>query len=195
MQVNELGLPGVFEIVPDRLTDQRGFFSETYNSAQLAKYGIDAVWVQDNHSLSRRAHVLRGLHLQLPPYAQRKLVRVIRGAIFDVVVDVRPGAATFRQWLSIEISSEAWNQVLVPEGMAHGYLTLLPETEVEYKVTAPYAPLHERTIRYNDPDIGIVWPLGDAEPILSPKDAAAPFLRDALGHLDPPASRSRETDR
>ncbi len=183
MKVRELGLPGVLEIVPDRFGDERGFFSETFNAARFTAAGIDCVWVQDNQSLSRPAGVLRGLHFQVSPFQQKKLVRVVRGAILDVVVDIRPAAPTFKRWIAAEISAEAWNQVLVPEGMAHGFLTLVPDTEVLYKVSAPYAPEHERTIRYDDPELAIAWPLAAISPVLSRKDAEAPFLRDLMDEL------------
>jgi dTDP-4-dehydrorhamnose 3,5-epimerase len=183
MKVHQLGLPGVVEIVPDRFADERGFFSEAFNAARFAEAGIAATWVQDNHSLSRPAGVLRGLHLQLSPFQQKKLVRVVRGAILDVVVDVRPASPTFKHWVAQEISAEAWNQVLVPEGMAHGFLTLLADTEVLYKVSAPHSPAHERTIRYDDPDLAIAWPLEGVSPILSRKDAMAPSLRDLMDEL------------
>jgi dTDP-4-dehydrorhamnose 3,5-epimerase len=184
MIVRQLALPGVVEIVPDRFGDERGFFSETFNAARFADAGIGGTWVQDNHSLSRPAGVLRGLHFQLRPFQQKKLVRVIRGAILDVVVDIRPDAPTFKQWLAIEISAEAWNQVLVPDGMAHGFLTLLPDTEVLYKVSAPYSPEHERTIRFDDPDLAIAWPLAGADPVLSRKDAEASYLSDLMAGPD-----------
>lgn len=184
MKVRELALPGVFEIVPDRFGDDRGFLSETFNANRFAAAGIPTGWVQDNHSLSRPANVLRGLHFQIAPVQQQKLVRVVRGVILDVVVDIRPRAPTFKQWIAVEISAEAWNQVLVPEGMAHGFLTRVPDTEVLYKVSAPYSPEHERTIRYDDPDLGICWPLDGASPVLSHKDAEAPTLSELLGGPD-----------
>ncbi len=183
MNVRELGLPGVIEIVPDRFGDERGFFSETFNAARFAAAGIDVSWVQDNHSLSRQAGVLRGLHFQVSPLQQKKLVRVVRGAILDVVVDIRPASATFRQWIAAEISAEAWNQIFVPDGMAHGFLTLSPDTEVIYKVSAPYSPEHERAIRYDDPELAIAWPLEGTSPVLSRKDEAAPHLRDLMDEL------------
>ena len=184
IKVRELGLPGVLEIVPERFDDGRGFFSETFNAARFEEVGVANDWVQDNHSRSESANVLRGLHFQLHPFAQRKLVRVVRGAIWDVVVDLRPQAPTFRQWIAVEISAEAWNQVLVPEGMAHGLLTREPETEVLYKVSAPYSPEHERTIRYDDPDLAIDWPIGDSTPVLSRKDAAGASLAQLVERGD-----------
>lgn len=178
MQVRQLGLPGVLEIVPDRFGDDRGFLSETWNAAGFRAAGIDIAWVQDNHSLSSAAFVLRGLHYQTPPFAQDKLVRVVRGAIFDVAVDIRHGSPDFGRWVGIELSAARWNQILVPTGFAHGFLTLVPETEVFYKVSAAYSPEHDRAIRFDDPAIGIDWPLGGAEPLLSGKDAKAPRLAE-----------------
>jgi dTDP-4-dehydrorhamnose 3,5-epimerase len=178
MQVRELELPGLMEIVPDRSGDERGFFSETWNLARFSDAGIDTTWVQDNHSLSTARFVLRGLHYQTPPFAQAKLVRVVRGAIFDVTVDIRHGSPSFGRWVGLEISREKWNQILVPKGFAHGFVTLVPDTEVVYKVSALYSPLHDRSLRYDDPDIGIDWPLGSERPILSKKDADAPRLAE-----------------
>ena len=135
--------------------------------------------MQDNHSLSRAAGVLRGLHYQLPPFAQDKLVRVVRGAIFDVAVDIRKNSPTFGRWLGLEVSAEKWNQILVPRGFAHGFVTLVPNTEVVYKVTERYAPEYDRSIRFDDPAIGIDWPVPAAGITLSDKDRGAPLLADA----------------
>ena len=179
VEVRRLGLDGVLEIVPKKFGDARGFFSETYNRDALAAAGVDLTFVQDNHSFSAAAGVLRGLHYQLPPKAQAKLVRVVRGRIFDVAVDIRKGSPSFGQWVSCVISAEAWNQILVPAGYAHGFLTLEPDTEVIYKVTASYSPAHDRGIRYDDPQISVDWPLGGRSPILSDKDVRAPSLADA----------------
>jgi dTDP-4-dehydrorhamnose 3,5-epimerase len=179
VQVRPLALPEVLEIVPPKFGDARGFFSEVYNLGALAGQGIASVFVQDNHSFSAQAGVLRGLHYQAPPAAQAKLVRVIRGAVFDVAVDIRHGSPTFGQWVGLTVSAEAWNQILVPEGFAHGFVTLEPETEVLYKVSAPYSPEHDRGLRWDDPAIGIEWPLEGRAPILSEKDRAAPLLANA----------------
>lgn len=178
-EVRQLPLDGVLEIVPARHGDERGFFSETYNKSGFAEAGVDLDFVQDNHSLSRVVGVLRGLHYQLPPKAQDKLVRVVHGAIFDVAVDIRRGSPSFGEWIGLEVSADKWNQVLVPKGFAHGFVTLRPDTEVVYKVTATYAPDCERSIRFDDPEIGIDWPVPREEIRLSDKDARAPFLRDA----------------
>jgi dTDP-4-dehydrorhamnose 3,5-epimerase len=184
IKVRELGLPGVVEIVPDRFADERGFFSETYNAERFAAAGIDTRWVQDNQSLSAAANTLRGLHLQLAPMRQAKLVRVLRGSALDAIVDVRPSSPSFRRWVAVELSASAWNQVYVPAGYAHGFLTREPQTELLYKVSAPYSPEHELTIRYDDPELSIEWGLAGAVPTLSKRDAAAPSLRDLLARGD-----------
>jgi len=178
MQVRQLSLPEVLEIVPTKHGDDRGFLSETYNAKRFADAGIDLPWVQDNHSLSVPVGALRGLHFQTPPFAQDKLVRVVSGAIFDVAVDIRRGSPRFGQWCGLEISAKAWNQIFVPKGFAHGFMTLEPNTEVVYKVSEFYAPDHDCVIHYFDPDIGVAWPLDWIEPTLSAKDKKAPSLRD-----------------
>ncbi len=183
MQLRKLALDGIIELVPEKFGDGRGFFSETYSRAGFAKAGIDIDWVQDNQSFSAERHVLRGLHFQVAPFAQDKLIRVLRGAIFDVAVDIRPDSATHGKWVSCLLSSAAWNQLLVPKGFAHGFLTLEPETEVFYKVSAPYAPQHERSIRWNDPAIAIDWPLAGGQPVLKAKDAMALLLAEIEGEI------------
>jgi dTDP-4-dehydrorhamnose 3,5-epimerase len=177
--IRRLGIPEVVEIRPPRHGDHRGFFSEVWNEAALAAEGFEIAFVQDNHSFSAEAGVLRGLHYQEPPFAQGKLVRVTRGSIFDVAVDIRHGSPTFGGWVGLVVSAEAWNQIYVPPGFAHGFLTLEPACEVIYKVTAPYSRDHDRSIRFDDPAIGIDWPLHGARPILSDKDRAAPTLAEA----------------
>lgn len=178
LDVRRLALEGVLEIRPPRHTDERGFFSETWSASAFREAGIDMDFVQDNHSLSRQRGVLRGLHFQSPTMAQDKLVRVTRGAIFDVAVDIRRGSPTFGQWIGTTLSAEEWNQLLVPKGFAHGILTLEPDTEVQYKVTAPYSREHDRAIRFDDPAIGIDWPITREAVILSEKDRSAPLLAD-----------------
>ena len=176
LEVRPLGLDGVLELRPAQFSDDRGFFSETWSERALAEVGIHHHFVQDNHSLSRDVGVLRGLHFQTPPLAQDKLVRVSRGAIFDVAVDIRPGSPTYRQWAGVRLSAAEWNQLLVPKGFAHGFLALEPHCEVQYKVTAPYSREHDRAIRFDDPAIGIEWPMAAEALILSDKDRAAPLL-------------------
>ena len=177
--VRSLDLAEVKEIIPARHGDKRGFLSEVWNRSALAAEGIEVDFVQDNHSFSAQAGVLRGLHYQEPPFAQAKLVRVIRGAIFDIAVDIRNGSPTFGKWVGLTIAASAWNQILVPEGFAHGFLTLEPGTEVLYKASRPYSPSHDRAIRFDDPAIGIEWPATGAAPILSDKDRTAPMLAEA----------------
>jgi dTDP-4-dehydrorhamnose 3,5-epimerase len=172
-------LNGVLEIRPVKHLDERGFFSETYNSKELARSGIKLEFLQDNHSYSSSRGVLRGLHYQLSPRAQSKLVRVTRGSVFDVAIDIRKGSGSFGKWVGIELSSAKWNQLLVPAGFAHGFVTLEPDTEVSYKVTDYYSREHDRTIRFDDPEIGIKWPIDISSIQLSEKDAAAPLLADA----------------
>ncbi|WP_095198624.1 dTDP-4-dehydrorhamnose 3,5-epimerase [Mesorhizobium carmichaelinearum] len=179
MEIRSLGLEGVLEIVPKRHGDARGFFMETYNAERFAQAGIDLVFVQDNHSYSAAAGVLRGLHYQLAPRAQDKLLRVIRGSILDVAVDIRRGSKTFGKWAGHEISAEKGNQILVPKGFAHGFVTLVPDTEVLYKVTDTYSPEHDRSIRFDDPAIGIKWPSIAGGFQLSDKDLKAPMLAAA----------------
>ena len=178
VEVTPLALDGVCEIRPRRFEDDRGFFSETWNFAQWSEAGIRTQFVQDNHSLSRERGVLRGLHFQAPPMAQAKLVRVTRGAIFDVAVDIRSGSPSFGKWVSTILSADRWNQLFVPEGFAHGFLTLEPDTEVQYKTSAPYSPDHDRAIRFDDPVIAVDWPTEGNELIMSDKDRAAPLLAD-----------------
>jgi len=161
------------------LEDHRGFFSETYHARDLAAAGINLNFVQDNHSHSARKGVLRGLHYQLAPKAQDKLVRVVKGAILDVAVDIRRHSRTFGNWVALEISAEKWNQILVPKGFAHGFITLVDDTEVVYKVSDHYSPEHDRTIRFDDPAIGVKWPLAASEILLSDKDRGAPLLWEA----------------
>lgn len=178
MNTVSLDLPEVKILIPRKFGDARGFFSETYNSQAFAAAGVDHRFVQDNHSFSATPGTLRGLHFQLPPHAQAKLVRVTRGAIFDVAVDIRRCSPTFGRWVGAEISAENWKQIFVPVGFAHGFCTLTPDTEVIYKVTAPYAPESERGIAWDDPQLAIDWPLPVARPILSGKDTENPLLAD-----------------
>ncbi len=179
LEVRPLGLEGVLEIVPKRFGDARGFFVETYNAQRFSEAGIDLHFVQDNHSYSAAAGVLRGLHYQLPPRAQDKLVRVIRGRILDVAVDIRKGSGTFGKWVALEVSAEKGNQILVPKGFAHGFVTLVPDSEVLYKVTDTYSPEHDRSIRFDDATIGIDWPSLAGGFQLSDKDLRAPTLAAA----------------
>ncbi|MEI9425501.1 dTDP-4-dehydrorhamnose 3,5-epimerase [Mesorhizobium sp. Cs1299R1N1] len=179
LEVRSLGIDGVLEIVPKRHGDARGFFMETYNAERFSQAGIDLTFVQDNHSYSAAPGVLRGLHYQLAPRAQDKLLRVIRGSILDVAIDIRRASKTFGKWVALEVSAEKGNQILVPKGFAHGFVTLVPDTEVLYKVTDTYSPEHDRSIRFDDPAIGIEWPSLAGGFQLSDKDLKAPMLAAA----------------
>lgn len=173
-----LAIPEVILITPAKFGDDRGFFSETYNAQAFRAAGIDATFVQDNQSLSRQKGVVRGLHFQKPPHAQGKLIRVVRGRILDVAVDIRIGSPTFGRHVSAELSADNWQQLWVPAGFAHAFCTLEVDTEVVYKVTDYYAPECDAGILWNDPDLAIDWPVDDADAVLSAKDAALPRLAD-----------------
>lgn len=172
--------PGLVAIDCERLEDERGFFMETFRLGGFAGAGIPPL-VQENHAGSRR-HVLRGLHYQLNPAAQGKLVRCIRGRIFDVAVDIRRGSPSFGRWAGLELSEKNQRMLYIPEGFAHGYCTLSERAEVIYKTTAYWSPAHERAIRWDDSALGIRWPVAD--PILSPKDRSAPPLAEAEINFD-----------
>jgi dTDP-4-dehydrorhamnose 3,5-epimerase len=177
MKVIDSKLPGVKLLEPAVFGDHRGFFMESYNEETARTYGITHAFIQDNHSLSVEAGVLRGMHYQLSPKAQTKLVRVTAGAIYDVVIDIRRGSPTFGQWQGFILSAANKRQLLVPQGFAHGFCTLVPNCEVQYKVDALYSPEHDRGIAWNDPALAIEWPT--SSPILSDKDSKHPMLADA----------------
>ncbi|UXN08012.1 dTDP-4-dehydrorhamnose 3,5-epimerase [Bartonella sp. HY761] len=179
LDVEKTPLEGVLIIRPKQFGDNRGFFSETYNKRLFSQAGMDAEFVQDNHSFSKEKGVLRGLHYQLHPHAQGKLVRVTKGRVFDVAVDIRKSSPTFKQWTGVELSADNWTQFYIPPGFAHGFLTLEEDCEFLYKVTDFYAPQCDRSIRFDDPDIAINWPLNAANFVLSDKDLNAPFLKGA----------------
>lgn len=162
-------------LIPRRFEDERGWFSETWNRSRLEQAGIDHDFCQDNHSLSRPAGTLRGMHFQTPPFAQTKLVRCLRGRIFDVVVDVRRASPTFGQWLGIELSADSGKQLLIPAGYAHGFQTLEPDCEIAYKVDAPYSAACDSGFAWDDLAVAIDWPL-HGTPVLSDKDRALPPL-------------------
>jgi len=170
------GLPRI--IVPKRHLDDRGWFSESFNKERLSEIGIGCDFIQDNESNSKRAGTLRGLHFQLPPQAQAKLVSVVRGKILDVVVDVRHGSPTYGKHVSVEISAESGQRIYVPAGFAHGFLTLENDVVVMYKVSTSYAPALDAGIRWNDPDIAISWPIKNADVIISEKDRRLPLLKE-----------------
>lgn len=176
MNVEQTGLPGVVLLEPRRFGDARGFFSESWNQRVMAEVGLDYAFVQDNHSLSRAAGTVRGLHFQSPPHAQAKLVRCGRGRIFDVAVDIRRGSPTYGQWTGAELSFDNGRQLLVPQGFLHGFMTLEPDCEIIYKCTDYYAPACDGAVKWDS--CGIDWPASDAPPILSEKDENAPALAD-----------------
>ncbi|MCS7215717.1 MAG: dTDP-4-dehydrorhamnose 3,5-epimerase [Thermodesulfovibrio sp.] len=178
----ETSLLDVYLLEPTVFEDHRGFFMESYNKRDFEELGLFFNFVQDNHSLSVYAGVLRGLHFQLEPKAQTKIVRCLKGVIYDVVVDLRKGSPTYKKWAGFILSEYNKRQILVPKGFAHGILTLTPNTEILYKVDEYYSPEHDRSIRWDDPEIGIDWPLKN--PILSEKDRNAPFLKDIESEIN-----------
>jgi dTDP-4-dehydrorhamnose 3,5-epimerase len=190
MQVSETSLPGVKILTPKRFGDHRGFFAETYSRRTLAAAGIDTEFVQDNVSVSTAAGTVRGLHFQVPPFAQAKLVYPAQGSIYDVVVDIRRGAPTFGRHVGVTLSATEGNQIYVPEGFAHGLCTLEPGTQVVYKVSAFYAPQHEAGIRWDDPALAIAWPVERDRAVVVDRDARLPLIADLPAHFtcDPTAS-------
>ena len=178
VEITALSLREIKLITPKILRDARGLFCETFSARALAEAGITATFVQDNHSLSSQQGVVRGLHFQVPPRAQGKLVRVTRGSIFDVAVDIRAGSPTYGRHVSAVLSAANWQQIWVPEGFAHGFCTLEPETEVLYKVTDYYAPECDRGLKWDDPALAIAWPAVAREALLSAKDMRHPPLAD-----------------
>jgi len=177
MLIEALDLPDAKRITPTRFRDNRGWFNESWSSGKLADAGFNVAFAQDNLSYSKDAGTLRGLHCQLAPMAQGKLVSVITGAILDIIVDVRIGSPTYGQSVQINLSEDDPAQLWVPEGFLHGFITRAPDTRVAYKVTTPYSQPHDRSIAWNDPDLALDW--GTDTPILSDKDAAAPKLKDS----------------
>jgi len=176
VNIIETAIPGVLIIEPRVFGDARGFFMETWNAAGFATAGLDLSFVQDNHSRSQKG-VLRGLHFQNPG-PQGKLVRVANGAVFDVAVDLRASSPTFGKWVGVELSAANKRMFWVPEGFAHGFLTLEDDTDFLYKCTAPYAPQSEFTLAWNDPAVGIEWPVDGLDPLISDKDARGLALAD-----------------
>lgn len=184
MQIDRFDISGLLLITPNRISDSRGFFSETFREDFLMANGVRERFVQDNHVRSTELGVLRGLHFQLPPHAQGKLVRVTRGKILDVAVDIRDGSPTFGRHAAVELSAANWCQFWVPVGFAHGYLTLEDDTEVLYKTTDYYAPQADRGIAWNDPALDIDWGIAPDAVTLSEKDRKQPRLAD-LGVVFP----------
>lgn len=178
MELHATALDGVVELQPVRHGDDRGWFCEVWNQRTLTELGIDIDWVQDNEARSATVGTLRGLHFQIDPHAQDKLVRVVAGRVLDVAVDIRRGSATFGHHVAVELTAERGNQLLVPRGFAHGYCTLEPDSVIAYKVSEFYSPDCDRSLRWNDPALGIEWPVDAAGAILSAKDETAPLLAD-----------------
>lgn len=180
IEIQTLKIPDVKIIKPKKFGDHRGFFSEVYNKSRLKAYDIKIDFIQDNHSLSVEQGTLRGLHFQTPPFAQDKLVRVVRGSIYDVAVDIRRSSPTFGEYVAATLTATDWNQILVTKGFAHGFITLEPNTEVIYKVSADYSPINDKGIAWNDPSIGIDWPFEESKIILSEKDEKHPLLNEII---------------
>ena len=178
MKITPLEIPDLLLIEPTRIGDSRGFFSETFRADRFEEAAGPIRFVQDNQSLSATRGTIRGLHFQKDPRAQGKLIRVTRGAILDVAVDIRQGSPTYGRHVAVELSLETWRQLWVPAGFLHGFCTLTYDTEVIYKVTDYYSREHDAGVRWNDPDIGVAWPVSEAEAQLSEKDKTAPLLRD-----------------
>ncbi len=178
MEVCATAIPEVLRLTPRRFGDTRGWFSEVWNARRMAEAGVSTTFVQDNQSHSTAAGTVRGLHYQSPPHAQGKLVRVVRGAVLDVAVDVRRGSPTYGRWVSERLSAESGVMLWIPRGFLHGFATLTPETDVVYKVDGFYAPECDGAIRFDDPDLGIDWGVDPEAAVLSEKDAAAPAFKD-----------------
>jgi dTDP-4-dehydrorhamnose 3,5-epimerase len=182
MQVEDTAIAGVKIITPKKFGDHRGFFSETYSRKAWAEAGLDLEFVQDNHSRSLEVGVIRGLHFQTAPFGQDKLVRVPKGRVIDVAVDLRRGSPTYGKHVAVELSAENWRQLLVPIGFAHGFCTLEPDTEVLYKVTNIYSPAHDKGLAFDDPALGINWGVDLSKAVLSDKDRKHPKLAE-LGEM------------
>lgn len=190
MQVIESGIANVRLIRPVRHADHRGFFSEVFSERVLRDAGIRDRWVQDNHSLSRAQGTVRGLHFQLPPHGQAKLVRVVRGAILDVAVDLRSASPSFGSHVAFVLDAAEGCQLYIPEGVAHGFCTLQPDTEITYKVSAYYAPSHDRGLAWDDPELGIDWPAFADPALMSARDLGWP----RLAALPPPFAATEVAD-
>ncbi len=178
MEVIETTIPEVKLIRPPRHGDDRGYFSEVYSRRAWSQLGLDLEFIQDNQSLSRQPGIVRGLHFQVPPFAQTKLMRVVRGKILDVAVDIRRGSPTFGRFVAAVLSADQWNQMLIPKGFAHGFCTLEPDTEVLYKVDTFYEPTHDRGLLWSDPELGIKWPVDNDRATLSERDRRHPRLSE-----------------
>jgi dTDP-4-dehydrorhamnose 3,5-epimerase len=177
MEIIKTGIEDLYIIETKIFEDNRGWFTESYSAKKFRDNGLGIEFIQDNHSLSKEKGVLRGLHFQLAPKAQTKLVRCTRGSIYDVAVDLREGSPTYKEWFGVELSAENKKQFLIPKGFAHGFLTLSGNAEVQYKVDEYYAPEYDRSVRFDDPEINVDWRINN--PILSEKDKNAPLLKNS----------------
>lgn len=180
MDVIDTEIPAVKRVVPKRFGDARGWFSETFRADVLARAGVTSPFVQDNQSFSGPKGTIRGLHFQIAPCPQAKLIRVLQGAILDVAVDLRSDSPTYGRHVAVRLDAEGGEQLYIPHGFAHGFCTLTPDVMIAYKCDAYYSPAHDRALLWNDPTVGIEWPVGEAEVVLSDKDRRAPTLA-ALG--------------
>jgi dTDP-4-dehydrorhamnose 3,5-epimerase len=178
LSVESTAIPEVKIVTPKRIGDHRGYFSETYNRQRFVAAGIDTEFVQDNHSLSAAVGTVRGLHFQSEPFGQVKLIRVVRGRILDVAVDLRRSSPTYGQHVAVELSAENGRQLLIPVGFAHGFCTLEPDTEIQYKVSAYYSAAHDHGLAWNDPALDIAWPIDSAAAVISDKDYRLPTLTE-----------------
>jgi dTDP-4-dehydrorhamnose 3,5-epimerase len=184
MQVTSTDIPDVKLVTPARHGDARGFFAELFRADVLREHGIDVEFVQDNQAFSAVANVVRGLHFQTPPAAQAKLLRVAAGAVIDVAVDLRRGSPTYSRHVAVELSAETGTHIFIPEGFAHGYRTLVPDTEVIYKVNRYYSPANDRGLRWDDPVLGIAWGVDADAAVLSDKDRRQPLLAELPAYFD-----------
>lgn len=181
MKIQRLEIPDVILVTPPKFGDSRGFFSETYNAPRMAQAGIALPFLQDNQSLSATRGTVRGLHCQLDPHAQGKLVRCTKGAIWDVAIDARVGSPSYGKWVGEELSAENWAQLWVPPGFLHGFVTLVDDTEVIYKCTDVYDKPSERAVMWDDPELAIAWPIAPNEAVLSDKDKVASSFAQSRG--------------
>lgn len=179
MKVTELEIKGVYLIEPDIFKDYRGYYMESYSQRTLSEYGINDIFVQDNHLLSLKKGTLRGIHFQNEPYAQSKLLRCTKGKILDVVVDLRKSSPSYKKWISVILDSTTKNQIYIPRGFGHACISLVDDVEVQYKVDNLYEPSHDRSIAWNDPELNIDWKICEDEIIVSEKDKNAPLLKDS----------------
>jgi dTDP-4-dehydrorhamnose 3,5-epimerase len=183
MDIRTLQIPGPVVLVPRKFSDARGFLSETYSDAAFSAKVAPVRFVQENHTYSEHAGTIRGIHFQMPPYAQGKLIRVVRGSVFDIAVDLHATSPNFGRHAAVELSAAGWDQLWIPEGFGHGFCTLEPHTEIIYKMTSPYHPDSERGIAWDDPKLAISWPLGQREPFLSDRDRYHPSLAETPAYF------------